>query len=601
MSKDILIKHINNLYENDLARPNKDRPTDDELFTALCVKYMVLDKDTELTRRVFDNHNSDGTKDGGIDFWYFEENEDSNDLFHIIQGKHWSSPLSDKQIKAEFDQAKDTIDKILNNEKPNIRPKFRNNIAKFVCREDLDFHWHFFQAQDLSDDDKKKIEAYIKAKGFAVHVNGSSDVIKAIEEREKVKEYVDHFNLEIEGKQQLRAPKGIREDTDAIIVNAKSSSLKNMMQKHYYDNSGLFSQNLREYIKNTSIDDPIQKTIQKSPDDFWLYNNGVIICCEDFSFDNENVKLKNFSVINGAQTMNRIWETDGKHGFFVTCKIIQSKDSAFKTNIALFSNSQKAIKQRDFYANDPRQIKLQEQLANRTIRIKNNNGKGHTEKSIFCEIKRGLKPSKGQYKLTNQTVGQLIWSFNHQNPGKARSEPAKMWVNVPEGKNLDTGKRKKSIYELIFNDAHVRADEVSDIIQLSKYIEEFKAYQHDRYMDDTDNDDMENMDAFLNNGELFLLAYIGHYKNEFIKQSKPTAFLSDLDDKEIDDMYDVFYDIAEIMTEKAVAKSKTAISNYTKVPANYKECRDKIDSKCKTKKNSTIKQGLDKIFLHAKT
>ena len=601
MSKEYLKKNIDDLYNNDLARPKKDRPTDDELFTALFVKYMILDKDTELTRKIFDYHNSDGTQDGGIDFWYFEENENSNDIFHIVQGKNWSSSISDKIIKSEFDQANDTIRKLINKEKPKIRAGFRKKIAKIVTREDIEFHWHFFQAENLSDDKKKKVKDYINTKEFTVHIKGRDDILKAIDEREKVNEYVDRFDIEIEGKQQLKAPSNVRDDTGGIIVNAKSSSLAKMMQDHYYDNSGLFSQNLREYIKNTSIDDPIQETIQKSPEDFWIYNNGVIICCDEFEFDNEKVKLYNFSVINGAQTMNRIWETASNNEFEVVCKIIKSKDLAFKTNIALYSNSQKAIKQRDFYANDQRQIKLQEQLASRTINLRNKNDKGYEEKSIFCEIKRGLRPMKNQYKITNQTVGQLIMSFNHQDPGKARSEPAKMWVNIAEGKDNETGKRKKSLYELIFNDAHTRADEICDVIQLLKYIEQFKAYQHDLYLENSDNQEMENQDAFLNNGELFLLAYLGHFRNEFVVQKKRTAFLRPLDYDEILEMFDAFTDVTEIMASAAVAKSKTAISNYTKITENYLECRDKIDSNIKKRVKSQIKAGLNKLFLHAKT
>jgi len=192
----------------------------------------------------------------------------------------------------------------------------------------------------------------------------------------------------------------------------------------------------------------------------------------------------------------------------------------------------------------------------------------------------------------------LIWSFNLQDPGTARNSPAKMWNNIQKGKDLDSGKIKKSIYQDIFNDAHTHADEVADLIQLDEYVKEYKAYQHDLYVSDQEGDDdpnseLENLDAFLNNGELFLIAYIGNYLHH--KNKKRTAFLKDPVDKDV--MHNLFTEIAEIMADKAVIKYKTSMSNYTKIPNNYKEARDSVDLKRKTRKNSPIESGLKEILL----
>ena len=62
--------------------------------------------------------------------------------------------------------------------------------------------------------------------------------------------------------------------------------------------SGLFSYNLREHIKQANVDDGINRTIQKEPDKFWFYNNGITIGCEDYMISGNTVKLYNFSIIN---------------------------------------------------------------------------------------------------------------------------------------------------------------------------------------------------------------------------------------------------------------------------------------------------------------
>ena len=595
MSKNHISKYITELYNTELSRPNRDKPSDDEIFSGLCAKYFIFKPDIELTRKVFDNHNSDGTLDGGIDFWYFEDNEDADDVFHIIQGKNWSKTLPSKAIKTEYDQAKKTIEALIAEEIPGIRAKFRNKIAKIVTRKDIIFKWHYFQAEDLSDKRIEEIKDYIDDDYLAIEINGGNSILKKIEESNDVKEYVDAFTLLIDKGKKLESPGNLRDDTRAIIVNVKASSLKDMMKEYCYENSGLFTQNLREWVKKDAVDTPILETIQNSPEDFWLYNNGIIISCEDYNYDSENVKIDKFSVINGAQTLNILWKSKIKEDFYLVCKIIESKNVAFKTNVALYSNSQKAIKQRDFFANDVIQTKLKEQLYSRKVLI--NKKDEAIEKDIFCEIKRGIKPSKKDYKITNERIGQLIWSFNLQDPGTARNSPAKMWNNIQQGKDLDSGKRKKSIYQNIFNDAHTHADEVADLIQLDEYVKEYKAYQHDLYIKDQEkedpNSDLENLDAFLNNGELFLIAYIGNYLHH--KNKKRTAFLKDPVDKDV--MHDLFTEIAEIMADKAVVKYKNSMSNYTKIPKNYKEAKDLVDRKRTTRKNSQIEAGLQTILL----
>jgi len=304
MSKNHISKYINELYDTELSRPQRNKPSEDEIFSGLCAKYFIFKPDTELTRKVFDNHNSDGALDGGIDFWYFEDNEDVEDVFHIIQGKNWSKTLSNKAIKTEYDQAKKTIKALIAEEIPAIRAKLRNKIAKIVTRRDIIFKWHYFQAEDLSDKRIEDIKNYIDDDYLAIEINGGNSILKKIEERNHVKEYVDDFTLVIDKGKKLDSPENLRDDTRAIIVNVKASSLKEMMKQFFYENSGLFTQNLREWVKKEVVDDPILETIQNSPEDFWLYNNGIIISCEDFSYDNENVKIDKFSVINGAQTLN---------------------------------------------------------------------------------------------------------------------------------------------------------------------------------------------------------------------------------------------------------------------------------------------------------
>jgi hypothetical protein len=141
---------------------------------------------------------------------------------------------------------------------------------------------------------------------------------------------------------------------------------------------------------NKKIDDKITDSLQKKRDDFWFLNKGIIISCKDFKPDGDNVKLYDFSIVNGCQTTTLIGEYKGKNegdNFYLPCKIVKSKSnqedefSRFMSEIAEASNSQKPISDRDLKANRPEQRNLQKEL-------KEENPK------IYLEIKRGEQQRK---------------------------------------------------------------------------------------------------------------------------------------------------------------------------------------------------------------
>ena len=158
-------------------------------------------------------------------------------------------------------------------------------------------------------------------------------------------------------------------DEGGFIVNVKASSLKRLYQK--FGKQGLFSYNLREYIKQQSVDDAIKATINdpKERINFWYFNNGITIGREDYIIDGNKIKLYGFSIINGAQTTTKIGESSQgsqKTDFYLSCKVIKALseddkiEGRFIQKVSEASNSQKPIKPRDLKANAPEQQLLQD-------------------------------------------------------------------------------------------------------------------------------------------------------------------------------------------------------------------------------------------------
>lgn len=209
----------------------------------------------------------------------------------------------------------------------------------------------------------------------------------------------------------------------SLVTSISAKSLKNLYVKH--GNSGLFTSNLRYYVKSAKIDTNIKNSIQNDPSKFWYFNNGLIITCEDYTISDEILELHNFSIVNGGQTTSIVGNTNFDEDFSIICKVIkpkyQSKDenTVFLSKVAETSNTQKPIKVKDIIANRIEQTRLKEQMSS---------------VGVFVQVKRGEKINKNLYpekwqNSTNDEIGQILFSFMYQQPGIARNSKSKMLEN----------------------------------------------------------------------------------------------------------------------------------------------------------------------------
>lgn len=76
----------------------------------------------------------------------------------------------------------------------------------------------------------------------------------------------------------------------------------------------LFDNNIRKALGKTDVNNEIERTLQEHPDMFWFFNNGITIVADSIKKDHVGGKsrdigsfeLKNFTIINGAQTVSSI-------------------------------------------------------------------------------------------------------------------------------------------------------------------------------------------------------------------------------------------------------------------------------------------------------
>ena len=313
-----------------------------------------------------------------------------------------------------------------------------------------------------------------------------NDIENEILEIEDPKEYVDSATIQIDSDTNV-----IRfGEEKSMIVNVSAISIKNLYQNYGY--RGLFSQNLRYYVKNAKIDSSIQTTIQERPDDFWYFNNGIIIICDDYSVEGKTIRLNHFSIINGGQTTYLLGETDFDKDFYLQCKIIKNTKTTnneridFISDVAEATNTQKPIKAKDLIANRREQRMLKVQLA---------------EENVFCSIKRGQKVNKRIYKepwqnTNNEEIAQLIYSYVYQQPGIARNNKATL-----------TSDEEK--YTLIFKKVY-STDLLVDLLKMKTFYKLWiKKIQKDNE-DLSSEDEPDTIKAGLaKNGMMFMVAILG--------------------------------------------------------------------------------------------
>ena len=174
------------------------------------------------------------------------------------------------------------------------------------------------------------------------------------------------------------------------------------------DDGTLFSQNVRQSLGNTKVNKALMQSVNdpSEHENFILYHNGVNILCEEAKIEDERLKIKNYVVVNGAQSISTFQKASEKltENLRVIAKVIQIKDADLSKKITVNSNNQNAIKPRDLKSTNEVQLRLKEEFT----KVEGGN--------YELEIKRGQKQKEGSILITNEEAGRLLLSFDLLEP-----------------------------------------------------------------------------------------------------------------------------------------------------------------------------------------
>lgn len=533
---------------------------------------------------------TDGTGDGGIDFIYTDD-----EVMYLIQGKT-SEDLTIEDISNVFYKMKNTVENFEGGEYSQYSKKLKS-IYKNVydsLDDNKNIELVLFTNTKLNEEVFKKINKLREKpefSSFEIIIHDKGDI-----ERKEILAYSDRDLVE-EDAVQIFLNKENKNDKlsygeNGIIVNVKATSIKSLYEKH--SDSGLFSYNLREHVSQKNVDEGIELTIKNDKDNFWFYNNGITIGCEDFVESGNKIKLYNFSIINGAQTTTKIGKSkliDGKHDFPLVCKIVKSdlnnkKSREFIGKISEASNSQKPIKFRDLKSNDIQQKELEAKA-------------GSNKYPLAIEIKRGVKAKNYNkvrekwQRVSNEYVGQLILSCVFQKPGIARNSKNTIFSS-------------KKMYQQVFVRKH-DFDTLYDLVRLGNIYDEYL----NRVVKETNDIDTIGI---MKNGKLTILAIVcylikkqrkivvDHTSDEVYKDNLTGLLFTDYpkDDlnKKIEEIFKyIIRKLESLYEQKKEVEKITSFSNYFKNEKFYEifiRELDEIDDWDKEKLDSYMSVFLEK-------
>ena len=415
--------HIGKAIEKLKKEINKCKTMQDyHLFGLVCYKYFY--NEGELNTSDIKATLIDGKGDGGIDLIAVKDNDGYKSMVLV-------------QIKDVSDINKDDIKNALT-KMIHTKNNFSNDrIAEYNDK----LQKLYLDKQDEADGENTSIELalFLNTKKSDRYKEEIEESLKHVPELKKFDFnifYKDEINEQIKsleggqlfvkyGQVDIKTDDGIlKYGDDGIIVNISALSIRKLYSQ--YKNQGLFEQNFRYYIRNKKIDTGINQSLKNDRERFWFLNNGIIIGCKDFKPDGNNIKLYEFSIINGCQTVSLLGQYKGKgqeEDFSIVCKIVKSSSKNendfihFISKIAEASNSQKPIKDRDLKSNRAEQKDLQRSLEEKKVYMEIKRGDGYASKKITDKWQR----------TNNDKLGQLILGVLLQQPGTARNSKAKIF------------------------------------------------------------------------------------------------------------------------------------------------------------------------------
>lgn len=335
--------------------------------------------------------------DKGIDcFVHYEEDKE----LYIIQNKYYgeSTKLNSKDVSDFLTRPVASLDNG-NYQKSTELQKIYNRAKK---DNEYKVFLHFYVTNNIQSEDVTNLINSYESNDFIAELFYLED----IKNKYYGKSYKENATLEttLSIKVKASALRILPEEynlpnmSKAFYVMAKVSDIYSLWNKAEKEKYPLFEENIREYLGGTSgINKAIITTLKNSKQrgNFFYYNNGITIICDEATADANEVNISNPQIVNGCQTVNSISEVLKRDGnanenfkdVYVMAKILvlEKSNSEFYRDIVKYTNSQNSINEKVFGATLQLFLTIQKKLEQRGFLLIVKQSDKHTFKQKYRE------------------------------------------------------------------------------------------------------------------------------------------------------------------------------------------------------------------------
>jgi hypothetical protein len=245
--------------------------------------------------------------------------------------------------------------------------------------------------------------------------------IKSVEEQ-----YPDSVVFSL-GDDHFMVPAGEHEN---ITFAVRGTRLKEIAIAH---KDSLFNWNIRRFLgKKGEVNSGLTETLEKEPENFFYYNNGISALCDRFDLNQKNRELKvhKLQIVNGAQTLGAIKNAnnDNLREVLVLVKLTAVKHSSRERGIAAglikTNNTQNKLREPDFRSND----RIQQWLE---VQFKNTKPRGELIQIAYGRKRPYPRATSGLLVLKLQDLGKIRYAWYHD-PRIPIASPARLFQLVED-------------------------------------------------------------------------------------------------------------------------------------------------------------------------
>jgi len=395
--------------------------------------HLVLGSRHDLTGPEINDLITDGSDDRGIDAVFIDEKA-SGTCIRLYQFKcHESEKALERNFpSAETDKVLSFLDDLFDKSdllKKSCNPLLWQKVLQiwetYGCGyPDVEVHFVSNGLPLIEPQRDRIVSALSKYNFVTFHETSFTVLIDLLVGRRR---RAQSHKLKVVDKQLFERVDG---NIRGVIATIEAEALLDVIsadENKTHINHELFDENIRVYLgsDNPVNSDIINSAISDENALFWYLNNGVTIVCDYFWYPTNvrspTIEVENLQIVNGAQTSYALFEAfnrnpDITRNVLVLVKLFETRIDGLAHKVAIATNSQTRIQNRDLMANHAVQKKIEAAFA---------------AAGFYYERKKNQHADKpAAQRIDALRLGQVVLAYHLRLPERAKTESDKIFGNL---------------------------------------------------------------------------------------------------------------------------------------------------------------------------